>query len=410
MFTCCTIIGTKEPCYNVTYFPDLRNNSSSSSSLKNVSLLPPNNNTKEKFLENKLKYLAHVHHPTSMVGKMPQKPLDLANIQKMIDEAKYGMYPENDDVLDETGNDTTDSDKVKRSRLTRDYYSDYDDGGYDEKEFNSMDDTSDLARIFVVPDNDRRSRKRNRARQRNKSPKNIPEKQKNSPKEDKNDDVSPPLSDDFSEIQLKLTPEQEMDIQKFEADLNASPEPFHFDVDKFIQEKSLERPVTPSYIDEATTKKYFEFAKTLNKRDLHTKFEAYRNLVRGNKETYSPILAYNYNDDYAKTYRKQLLGNSKKDETKDENFIDKYYLLNDGHTEDVQESLPSSFSNTNQGQGSRTPNLLDLDIDLRLNKEFEDLEYEKEKVRQGEGDIKDAVDDGQQTHRSDQIYHFNAIR
>lgn len=355
--------------------------------------MPPNNNTnstKEKSLDNKLKYLAHMHHPTSMVGKLAQKPVDLANVQRIIDEAKYGIFPD-DEGLDETGNETTDAtspDKslMKRSRLTRDYYSDDDEsgGGYDEKEL-SYDDLSDYDEYI----GDRRKTSK-KSKKRNKGHR---ERLKTVEEPKKEEEKVSPLSD-FTEIQLKLTPEQEMDIHKFEEDLNAPPQPFHFDLDRFIKEKSLERPVVPMHVDEATTKKYFEFDK--EKRDLHSKFEAYRNLVRGNKEIYSPNLAYNYNADYAKNYRKQLQTGLKNE--KDENFIDNYYLLNDGN------APPSSSRNT--GHDPKTPNLLDLDIDLRLNREFEDLEYEKEKVRQGEADITDDVKQPNNNH----IYHFGAIR
>lgn len=59
-----------------------------SQAMKNDSNLLQNNSTSGNRFDNKLKFLAHLHHPVYNIGKKKNRGLDLKEVQKLIDDAK----------------------------------------------------------------------------------------------------------------------------------------------------------------------------------------------------------------------------------------------------------------------------------------------------------------------------------
>lgn len=49
------------------------------------------NELKNKYFENKIKFLAHSHHSVYEVGKSPNGHIDLVRIQELIDNAKSNL-------------------------------------------------------------------------------------------------------------------------------------------------------------------------------------------------------------------------------------------------------------------------------------------------------------------------------
>lgn len=366
-------------------------NKTDQNSSQNDKILETPQNTSTSLLENKLKYLAHLHHSPQMVGKI-LKPVDLENIQKLIDTVKYGFgYYQELPLADENSNETKEPiDKGKglgkKSRFSRDYDLENDD---------YFESTAQNEALYFDYMDDSDVRSKSKLRRKKKKPNNYEnidfngdtQKQKISKTKQ---DVS--FSSDFPEIQLKITPEQEMDIHKFKADMNSRPQPFSFDVDKFLQDKSLlETHVATAFPDDLTTKKYFEFSQNFNKRDskkqqqnhdntnqeklrleANTQNEAFRDLVRAN-ENYNSMQDY-----YENIFRKQLAENAKK------KVVNQFNLFNDGRS-DISKEIKDKANNLN---------MVDLGINLRLNKEFQDFKIlqgdsSKNNINNGDKNIKD---------------------
>lgn len=292
---------------------------------------PPTLNTSA--VDIKLKYLAHSHHPVSMVGKIHEKNVDLNAIQQQIDNAK-SFFLENDD---DDGLNLTAKDK------------------------RSLDYGNDPFEDVIS-----KSKKR--------KPKKKPPKKpaKGNPED------SPKVSEftDFDEIQLNLTPEQADAINTFSQNLQESPRPFHFDIQEYLKPKPVEFKMALPL--ENPSKKYFEFDESdedrkettetdavekdePEKRSVNTRFEAYRNLVREQQ----PMVAYDVDGFHANCYRKQL-EEEKREQQQEENLF--------------QGEQPEPKEEKTQKNDHRALSPADLAIDLRLDHEFQDLQFEKDKV------------------------------
>lgn len=360
-----------------------------------------------------------------MVGKQPLKSIDLKAVEDQIENAKYGdLYSDDNETIENpvagtqsqnpfsasmVENSETKSAKEQSKRSLTNYNAEDDDPfavdtnevisknvyatSYDEL-FNEFDN--------LKPQHRRKNRKRPEAGQKlvqsNSGAAETGSKKAQT-------EVSEKFSD-FDDIQLKLTPEQEMDIQKFSQSLDERPQQFHFDVDKYVadqqtklEHKSLFKPV----VNQGAPRKFFEFDDNIEsgdevqplmkrdetvgqddeddpnqnheeeskiKRDMNAKFEAYRNMVR--EQNSAPPVSYDVDSFYANSYKKQLEKTRK--ETKDK-FLDNYYFPdNNGVKDDVGESkVPAKHE-------EMIPNSIDLDIDLKLNKEFQDLQFERDRV------------------------------
>lgn len=231
---------------------------------------------------------------------------------------------------------------------------------------------------------------------------------------------------DIMDLKLRLDTKQEEDIDNFLKNINSPPQYFNFDIDKFIKTKSnfMMNPI----IKTAPPKTFFEFLNTvpdnknelellnkinteeiihdnynikndknnkyINRRDIITqKLKTISNKIKNSIPFYSPIDNMNENNIALKNREFNIESQLEKNEynndlnidsngvyntvntnqfpiTNNDNelqndFIDKFYLLNDGNikieTPINNSTLISEINN------------IDLNIDLDLKEKFKDL-------------------------------------
>lgn len=387
-----------------------------------------NNSTNLK-LENRLKYMAHLHHPVSLTGKAKQKSLDLKKVQELIDSVKYPSSIFGDDEVEnetskeevvteisdvpifpyfiqdenleggEMGRETRSSNifdsftKKIKSLVGKDKEdikekakdpgsSDY--GSYDYQ--NPEEDEDEPVPLKAHEKYQRKFRKHLHE---------IPEEsEKIEPKPGENE---PHLTEDdyiltdFKDIQQQIDPTQQLDIENFLKQLKDHPKPFQFDVESLMQTKLHEIEAGKIEGEEKKAEetvygdpnKYFEFSipDSLDappsppvyvkneKRNVNYFGDSSRNIERMKND-----LIDEYKNNYQNLYRNAIKVDKYKsyldeDEKKLNDFVDKYYLLNDGAS-----SLPEF---TSKDHDTDNINMIDLNIDLKLNKDFQDLEYEQ---------------------------------
>lgn len=369
-----------------------------------------------KFL-NRLKYMAHSHHPVDVIGKKPHKPLDLLKVQKMIDAAKMETMRLEGDKKPQCGCKTRDTAAVlpgsniynarvrrgdafsqKLNRIitelkdsankhknnvadsdTSDYYdydeidSHYDDSTEAKKHREADSQEKDLAekRIMRKPKKKKKKKKKKRKRKKNDSHDDdyddglirlLREK-----KQPTNEEIADKESEhEIIDIRNHVGPNQEMALNQFLSNLEESPKQFHFDVEPFLKSRShlYEYPASRITKDVVPEKMYYDFAqnKKKRKRQLPTQID-----------DISLLPSY--------TYAQNLL-NEKfnayqfKDPENDQTAMERFYLLNDGgaNIDDVYKR-PKEVND----QVLKT-NLNDLFMDLKLDRDFQDLEFERFKL------------------------------
>lgn len=190
---------------------------------------------------------------------------------------------------------------------------------------------------------------------------------------------------DFDNIKFHVTPEQEEDINSFMKGSNSPPERFQFDVDKFIAKKSTfdKHSLLSTEEEPNSQKQFYEFeypavqpdeidsAKKTSKRDVMTqRLKAIANKINSNsfeeiklkqRDTELP-----YDDDDENSSNDVISTSTQKiDESYD--FVDKFYLLNDGNTKLEEKEVKN------------VPLIdpLDVNIDLELNEKFKELKLDK---------------------------------
>jgi hypothetical protein len=280
-----------------------------------------------KYITRKLEYLAHLHHPVESVGNK-NEAVNLKKIQALIDDIKYspdnGIYDLSRSVLLPP---YAENYLTRRKRTAR------------AKSF-----TEKLTEI---------------SRHLNKSLiKGEPEAESQSETSD-----GSPKEIEMDDLSLHLSDEQTAEIEKFRNDLSAPPQQFNFDIQPFL-EISPNKLGTEVESELVTSRTYFEF-EDFQKQD--------------DKRALKPLdshVTLNVPAMHQRPLQRDLM-----EYDKDANeFIDRYYMLNDGQT-NVDEVLPVDEKNIMMPSNL---NMEDLNIDLKLNKEFRELEAETGQRRRPE--------------------------
>jgi hypothetical protein len=318
------------PCTNQTVVLETLSSSKEtpSSALRNYT-------TDSKYITRKLEYLAHLHHPVELVGNPKNEALNLQKIQALIDKIKYS--PDNEmygmDNNDESKNNTSE-DPGRPCLLLPPYAENY---LVRNKRTSAKSFTDKLTEISKYL-----NKSLNKGQQQ--QPEVQSEPAHESPKEIQMDDL----------LALHLSDEQTAEIEKFQNELNAPPQQFNFDIQPYLDmsPKKLDPEVG---LESVTPRTYFEFD------DLQTHQDDKRALKPS--DSYVPL---NVAAMHQKPLQRDLM-----DYNRDANeFVDNYYMLNDGHT-NVDEVLPADEKEILMPSNM---NMEDLSIDLKLNKEFRELE------------------------------------
>lgn len=192
---------------------------------------------------------------------------------------------------------------------------------------------------------------------------------------------------DFDNIKFHVTPEQEEDINSFMKGSNSPPERFQFDVDKFIAKKSTfdKHSVLSAEEDPTSGKQFYEFEypavqpdenidpiKKTSKRDVMTqRLKAIANKIHSSSFEEVKLnqrdTEFPYNDEDENSSNEVSTSTQKIDNSYD--FVDKFYLLNDGNTK-LEE---------NEVKNAPLIDPLDINIDLELNEKFKELKLENDK-------------------------------
>lgn len=365
----------------------------------------------------------------SMSGKPPHKPVDLLKIQELINSVKY---PSNNLLLDEANEETTTSnpetttessmvpvvpyyvqdtvsreardtsifdkfsqkikdlvDKIKgknkttetKPKVEEDYedYADYPDYSVPEEQEGKKKIITHKKADGLFEDNNVAGFTED-SENLNKEEEKI-EGQEKEIQTTEEDDVM----NDLQGIQSNIDPAKQMDIESFLSQLNQQPRQFQFDIEPLLKSKlqeieaqSVEGQLKKSdeYLD---PKKFFEFEineeagnsvvkpikRSINwwgKENAREVEKLKNNFVSEFKDNYQNIYKNSIDPAKFKNYLQT-------DEKKLNDFVDHYYLLNDGVT-DLKDLVKPS-------EEASKINMYDLNIDLKLNKEFEDLEYER---------------------------------
>lgn len=249
---------------------------------------------------------------------------------------------------------------------------------------NDLPDYTDDAELFGWLRKKKRKRKKNKKKKKEKyyRDKTEPEVIEDNENESFND---------FDNIKFHVTPEQEEDINSFMKGSNSPPERFQFDLDKFIAKKSTFDK--NSLLDEGeptSQKSFYEFeypavpdentisidpVKKTTKRDVMTqRLKAIANKIFSNSFEEIKLnqrdaeLPYDNEDENTSN---EVLSTSTQKIDDSYDFVDNFYLLNDGNTR-LEE---------NEVKNSKVPLIdpLDVNIDLELNEKFKELKLENDK-------------------------------
>lgn len=185
---------------------------------------------------------------------------------------------------------------------------------------------------------------------------------------------------DFDNIKFHVTPEQEEDINSFMKGSNSPPERFQFDVDKFIAKKSTfdKHSLLSTEEEPSSHKQFYEFenpaqdendpAKKTSKRDVMTqRLKAIANKINSNsfEEVRLNQREVPFDDEDENSSNEVVSTSTQKiDDSYD--FVDKFYLLNDGNTK-LEE---------NEVKNVPLIDPLDVNIDLELNEKFKELKLD----------------------------------
>jgi hypothetical protein len=393
-------------------------------------------NSSQLKLENKLKYMAHLHHPVSLTGKTNQKSLDLKKVQELIDSLKYqtNIFGDNEDENNnEKKNEAVtevsdvpifpyffqDNEMLKNEReMNRETRSSNIFDSFTKKikslVSSGKDDSGDKIKgtakkdygDYDYPDENfddseemKSPKKHQRVFLKSKSTKihheNIPEdSDKIEPKPSENETQlteDDEILTDFQDIQQQINPSQQIEIESFLKQLKDNPKPFEFDIGPLMQSKLHEietgsvenQNKKAEQVMDGDPNKYFEFlipdpidisqspvpVKNGKRNAVYPNYYAdnSRNIERMKND-----LINEYKNNYENVYKNAIQVNKYKsyleaDEKKLNDFVDKYYLLNDGVT-DLE--IP-------RNKEADKINMQDLNIDLKLNHDFQDLEYER---------------------------------
>lgn len=193
---------------------------------------------------------------------------------------------------------------------------------------------------------------------------------------------------------LNLNSDQHSDIENFLNQINDHPKQFNFDVEPLMQSKlsEIQRGISSQdqKQEDLSPKKYFEFDDLTKKKREAPNYQRQvdhmkNDLISEYKNNYMNL--YRNSIDNSDKYKNQLDTIKRQKNSQKNDFLDKFYLLNDGKI-DLEHYLRNTPTDTN----GRLINSMDLDLDLKLNKEFEDLEFEKDLNSIGDHDklVKDS--------------------
>lgn len=223
---------------------------------------------------------------------------------------------------------------------------------------------------------------------------------------------------DFNDIKFRIHPNQEEDIVKFINNLHSPPEVFNFDIDSFVAKRPVAQGLNNA--ETATEKAYFDFVLPVAPVLLGSE-PIYQNLknsqinniaeFKNNKQFKRDILTQRlksiankislFPPTFDVNLENQMLveeTTSKMDTLKEnleatnynqydnyafshsidpqaDEFVDKFYLLNDGEKY-VDKPLKNEKSSKSISTKS-SDSLDDLDIDLDLDRKFRNLNYSK---------------------------------
>lgn len=240
------------------------------------------------------------------------------------------------------------------------------------KKKNDLPDYTEDAELFGWLKKKKRRKKNKKKRKKNKI-----YREENEPEVEDNESES---INDFDNIKFHVTPEQEEDINSFMKTSNSPPERFQFDVDKFIAKKSsFDKHSLLSDDDVPTSQKsFYEFevpaildeVKKTSKRDVMTqRLKAIANKIYSN--SFEGITLNQRDTDREVETPNEVVSTSTQKIDDSYDFVDKFYLLNDGNTRLDENEIKSS--------NAPLIDPLDINIDLELNEKFKELKLDNDK-------------------------------
>ncbi|CAO1428336.1 unnamed protein product [Diamesa tonsa] len=378
----------------------IQNNTQAEATTKHPASLLDRTTNEQQPADNKFhklsKFLANVQHPVELTGKLPQKSINLENINEFLKKLKsfnQDLSYNNEEF--DSGKETTEATddpvfsgidpnfQVKRN--ARNVFDDFSksisgllvnekskqaSNSRDNKDFIEERKSSQLMESLETPRVEKEAEE---------------EPVQENVHEEEMVNEGEGLQNDLDGFKSRINPGQQVEIMNFLKQLNQGPKPFSFDTESFFQSQidKLDHSKNKQTNEDTNTsnsigRKYFEFEaeekKDGNKpvdvvkrnSESDNNWEELKNIAKIKSKL---IYDYkNYHSDIS-----QFLHDYKKPEvSKHEiNMVDNYFLLNDGKTK------LEDFMKKPERVDSKM-NLFDLNLDLQLDKEFQDLEYEKQ--------------------------------